>query len=75
MRTGDRLRQMPVLNGWKFREFAAELPSGDVLPMGQGIPVGISGDIHIAAEGRKPGEKPRSYYTIHLPGPAVTVGG
>ncbi|WP_339796876.1 CAP domain-containing protein [uncultured Hyphomonas sp.] len=75
MRTGDRLRQMPVLNGWKFREFAAELPGGDVLPMGQGIPAGISGDIHIAAEGRKPGDKPRSYYTIHLPGPAVTVGG
>tara|TARA_R110000822_G_scaffold4495_3_gene19335 strand:+ start:1245 stop:2081 length:837 start_codon:yes stop_codon:yes gene_type:complete len=75
MYAGDRVAQMPVLNGWRFRQFAAELPSGDVLPMGQGIPDGVSGDIHIAAEGRKPGEKPRSFYTIRLPGPSVTVGG
>jgi uncharacterized protein YkwD len=75
MRAGDRLRQMPVLNGWKFRKFAAELPDGDVLPMDEGIPIGVTGDIHIAAEGRKPGDKPRSFYTIHLPGPAVTVDG
>ena len=75
MRAGQKLRQMPVLQGWTFRQFAAELPEGDVLPMGEGIPAGVRGDIHIAAEGRKPGEKPRSFYTIRLPGPAVTVGG
>ena len=75
MRAGDRVAQMPVLNGWKFRKFAAELPGGDVLPMDQGIPAGVHGDIHIAAEGRRPGDTPRSFYTIRLPGPAVTVGG
>lgn len=75
MRAGDRVAQMPVLNGWKFRKFAAELPGGDVLPMDQGIPAGVRGDIHIAAEGRRPGDTPRSFYTIRLPGPAVTVGG
>ena len=75
MRAGDRLRQMPVLNGWTFRRFSAESADGNVLSLGEGIPAGLDGDIHIAAEGRKPGEKPRSFYTIRLPGPAVTVGG
>jgi len=75
MKAGDRLRQMPVLEGWKFRQFTAELPDGDILSLGNGIPANLRGDIHIAAEGRKPGEKPLSFYTIQLPGPAVTVGG
>lgn len=75
MKAGDRLRQMPVLEGWKFRQFTAELPDGDILSLGNGIPANLRGDIHIAAEGRKPGEKPFSFYTIQLPGPAVTVGG
>jgi uncharacterized protein YkwD len=75
MRAGDRLRQMPVLNGWTFRRFSAESADGNVLSLGEGIPAGLDGDIHIAAEGRKPGEDPLSFYTIRLPGPAVTVEG
>ena len=75
MKAGDRLRQMPVLEGWNYRQFTAELPGGDIRSISNGIPPDLRGDIYIAAEGRKPGEKPLSFYTIHLPGPAVTVGG
>ena len=75
MRVGQKVQQMPVLEGWRFRRFGAQTPDGDYLPMENGVPAGISGDVSIAAEGRRPGDEPLSYYTIHLPGPSVTVDG
>lgn len=75
MRAGERIEQMPVLEGWAFQGFEVALPDGDHVPIQEGIPDGLSGDVGVAAHGRRPGENPLSFYTIYLPGPAVTVDG
>ena len=75
MYTGQRVNQAPVLDGWSFQGFEAVRKDGNYLSIRQGIPQGLSGDIGLVAYGRKPGDKPLSFYTIHLPGPAITVGG
>lgn len=75
MRVGQKVRQMPVLEGWRFQRFGAQTPEGDYLTMDTGVPAGLTGDVSIAAEGRRPGDEPLSYYTIRLPGPSVTVDG
>lgn len=74
MRPGDRVNQAPVLQGWQFMGFDAQLPDGEYLALRLGVPQGLSGDILLAAEGQRPGDKLYSFYTIRLPGPAVTVG-
>lgn len=75
MRPGERIDQMPVLRGWHFQGFEVALPEGGYMPMPDGIPEGLTGDVGVAAYGRRQGEKPLSFYTIRLPGPAITVGG
>ncbi len=75
MHPGQKIRQMPVLDGWDFRQFAAALPDGEIVSLERGIPSRLSGDVDLVAEGRRPGNNPFSYFTVRLPGPAVTVGG
>ncbi|HAE28889.1 CAP domain-containing protein [Hyphomonas adhaerens] len=74
MRPGQRLDMTPALRGWHFQNFGAKQAGNRYVALGRAIPAGLHGDIELTANGRMRGEQPGLYYTIRLPGPAVTVG-
>ena len=74
MRPGQRLDMQPSLRGWSFQNFAAKQAGNRYTALGLTIPSGLQGDFELTANGRMNGEMPGMYYTIRLPGPAVTVG-
>jgi uncharacterized protein YkwD len=75
MRPGELIVQSPKLYGWTFRRFDAQLPGKRYAPLNGAIPLDLSGDFELTATGRMPGQLPGMFYTIRLPGPAVTVDG
>ncbi len=64
----------PALRGWHFQQYDAKQPGDRYTALNGTIPKGFAGDFELTAKGRMRGESPGSYYTIRLPGPAVTVG-
>jgi uncharacterized protein YkwD len=74
MRPGQRLDMQPALREWSFQNFVAKQAGNRYTALGKAIPNGLSGDFELTANGRMRGEMPGMYYTIRLPGPAVTVG-
>lgn len=74
MQPGQRLDMRPQLRGWSFQNFGAKQAGDRYVALGRAIPNGLTGDFELTANGRMRGEQPGMYYTIRLPGPAVTVG-
>ena len=74
MRAGQRLNMTPTLHEWSFQRFDAKLPDNQYATINGTIPAALSGDIELTAYGKMRGELPGMFYTIRLPGPAMTVG-
>ncbi|MCB9970741.1 MAG: CAP domain-containing protein [Hyphomonas sp.] len=75
MKPGEALSMKPTLRDWNFQHFEAKRGEDAYELLGPKIPKTLHGDFELAAFSRRPGEKPGSFYTIRLPGPAVTVDG
>ncbi len=67
----DDLERPGGLNGWEFVRYEIVAPSGEPLPVGIRLSPGL--DARLAAYATQPGSTPRSYYWMHIPGPAVTL--
>jgi uncharacterized protein YkwD len=65
------LAQPHGLSGWEFVRYEIVSPSGKPLPGGLRLSPGL--DARLAAYATQPGDEPRSYYWMHIPGPAVTL--
>ncbi|MEZ6000032.1 CAP domain-containing protein [Hyphomonas sp.] len=74
MHPGQRLDMRPALRGWSFQNFGAKQAGNRYTALGTAIPNNLTGDFELTANGRMNGELPGMFYTIRLPGPAVTVG-
>ena len=74
MQPGQPLGMKPALRDWHFQQYDAKQPGDRYTALNGTIPKGFAGDFELTAKGRMRGESPGSYYTIRLPGPAVTVG-